>query len=64
MNKQPALVSFIALFFVTAVGAEDSVCFGTTSNGRLENGVKLPASGENFEGYSDIARLAGRTYVH
>ncbi len=64
MNKQPALVSFIALFFVTSVGAEDSVCFGTTSNGRLEHGVKLPASGENYEGYSDIARLAGRTYVH
>jgi len=65
MNKQQALVACVAmLVFSTVAGAEESVCFGTTSNGRLENGVKLPASGENFEGYSDIARLAVRTYVH
>ncbi len=44
--------------------AENSTCFGTTSKGRLENGIELPSSGKNFVGYSDIARLAGRTYVH
>ncbi len=44
--------------------AETSVCFGTTSNGRLENGVQLPTNGKNYEGYSSIARIAGRTYVH
>ena len=44
--------------------AENSTCFGTTGNGRLDNGVKLPASGNNYVGYSSIARLAGRTYVH
>ena len=44
--------------------AQDSVCFGTTSDGRLENGVQLPAKGPNFVAYSMIARLAGRTYVH
>lgn len=44
--------------------AEESVCFGTTSSGRLQNGVKLPTSGKNFEAYSTIAAMLGRTYVH
>ena len=44
--------------------ADPSTCYGTTSKGRLENGVQLPADGSNFVGYSTIARLAGRTYVH
>jgi penicillin-insensitive murein DD-endopeptidase len=44
--------------------ADASVCYGTTSNGRLENGVQLPAEGDNFIGYSSVARIAGRTYVH
>ncbi|GAA5214673.1 penicillin-insensitive murein endopeptidase [Corallincola platygyrae] len=44
--------------------AAESICYGTTSNGRLENGVELPADGENFVTYSTVARLAGRTYVH
>ena len=57
---------FILVFLVCAifVYAEESQCYGTTSNGRLKNGVQLPASGKNYEGYSSIARLAGRTYVH
>ncbi|QUM88941.1 penicillin-insensitive murein endopeptidase [Moritella sp. 36] len=42
----------------------ESICYGTTSSGSLKNGVKLPSSGENFEGYSTVARIAGRTYVH
>lgn len=48
-------------------GADDKVestCFGTTKNGRLENGVKLPRSGPNFVSYSFILSGAGRTYVH
>lgn len=51
------------LFSQTAY-SNTSVCYGTTSNGSLENGVELPSDGENFVGYSTIARLAGRTYVH
>lgn len=34
------------------------------SNGRLENGVALPASGANFAAYSVTAGAIGRTYVH
>ena len=52
-----------ALIAAPAVGAE-STCYGTPSNGRLENGEQLPASGPNFTSYSSIASLAGRTYVH
>ncbi len=44
--------------------AESSTCYGTTSNGRLDNGVQLPSEGRNYIGYSTVARLAGRTYVH
>lgn len=42
----------------------DSTCYGTTANGRLENGVQLPRSGPNFVTYSDVARAMGRAYVH
>ena len=57
------LLLFISLFPLVAL-AETSVCHGTTSNGSLENGVQLPSDGKNYEGYSSIARQAGRTYVH
>jgi hypothetical protein len=44
--------------------AGDSICYGTVSKGRIENGVALPSSGPNFEAYSTLGVLAGRTYVH
>lgn len=44
--------------------AERSTCFGTTSSGSLSNGVKLPSEGKNYVGYSAMARVAGRTYIH
>lgn len=56
------LVALGAIF--EAVSAKESTCYGSTTNGRLENGVKLPPSGNNFIGYSSLARLTGRTYVH
>lgn len=42
----------------------ESVCYGMTKNGRLENGVQLPSEGKNFVSYGSIPRFAGRTYVH
>jgi penicillin-insensitive murein endopeptidase len=41
-----------------------SICYGTPSNGRLEGGVQLAKSGPNFEPYSSLGVVAGRTYVH
>jgi len=57
---------FFLIFLLSTTNAHTatSVCYGTTSNGRIEAGVELPAQGKNFQAYSSIARLAGRTYVH
>lgn len=44
--------------------AQTSTCYGTTSDGRLTGGVQLPDKGQNYVGYSAVARMAGRTYVH
>ncbi|KOO11870.1 peptidase, partial [Vibrio xuii] len=52
------------MLFSSCLSASESICFGTTSNGRLEYGVQLPSSGKNFTSYSLLAELAGRTYVH
>jgi len=57
------LLVIFALFSST-VFAETSTCYGTTSNGRLEKGVRLSSEGDNFVSYSSIAEIAGRTYVH
>ncbi len=57
------LLILVALFPMCVL-AETSICYGTTSNGTLKHGVQLPAEGNNYVGYSLIARAAGRTYVH
>lgn len=44
--------------------AAPSTCYGTTSNGRLEGGVALPATGSNFAPYTRLGALLGRTYLH
>lgn len=62
MNMKYPLTMILLLPLIA--WAETSTCFGTMSNGSLSNGVKLPAEGNNFVGYSSAARLAGRTYVH
>ncbi|NQY99839.1 MAG: penicillin-insensitive murein endopeptidase [Bdellovibrionales bacterium] len=41
-----------------------STCYGTTANGRLEKGVKLPSKGKNFKAYSWMGQQLGRTYLH
>ena len=56
--------AIIILTLSTLVTAEESTCYGTTSNGWLEGGVKLPNSGVNYVSYSKTAAIAGRTYVH
>lgn len=58
------LTVLLLVFFSMGVQAKESQCYGTTSNGRLEGGVKLPSKGNNYVGYSVIAATAGRTYVH
>lgn len=43
---------------------EPSNSIGSTSNGQLENGKRLPSSGENYVTYSRLGSLIGRTAVH
>lgn len=63
MNK---LIALLVWLVVTPISATElsSECFGTTSNGALKNGVKLPMLGKNFVSYSQVASALGRTYVH
>lgn len=42
----------------------ESICYGSTANGRLTGGVALPEEGPNFRSYSGLGNLLGRTYVH
>ena len=61
MNK---LILIFVILFSTNIMAVESICYGTTKNGRLVNGVKLPSKGKNFISYGVIPVQAGRTYVH
>jgi len=58
----------IAVVLIVSAGAmhvaAESICYGSTSRGRLEGGVKLPANGVNFSAYSDLGATLRRTYVH
>lgn len=57
-------VAAVLMMVQVADAAEPSTCFGTTSDGHLENGWKLPLGGSNFTAYSATARVLGRAYVH
>ncbi len=61
------LVVSIAVALVTLAGSQGlsaSTCFGTTSNGALADGCKLPSNGPNFSAYTALGSLLGRTWVH
>lgn len=58
------LVAVSLMCYGHAARATQSVCYGSTANGRLAQGVALPAQGENYVAYSALARWLGRTYVH
>ncbi|KZN39544.1 hypothetical protein N474_07480 [Pseudoalteromonas luteoviolacea CPMOR-2] len=64
VSKATITFLFVLTIFSFNVASKESTCFGATSAGRLEHGVQLPDEGNNYVGYSSIARLAGRTYVH
>jgi penicillin-insensitive murein endopeptidase len=43
---------------------EESRCYGSPDNGRLENGWQLPNSGKNYSIYSPVGVVSRRNYVH
>lgn len=57
---------FLPFFLIAmaSVNAADSICYGTSANGRIERAVQLPASGKNFRAYSRVGISLGRTYAH
>jgi penicillin-insensitive murein endopeptidase len=65
---QYSVIMFLLLTLTTPppslAADKESICYGTTSNGLLEGGVALPASGKNFQSYSSLGNLLGRTYIH
>ena len=54
----------ILLGWQSSALGQESTCYGTTSSGKLVNGVKLPSEGPNYVSYSAMAGILGRTYVH
>lgn len=58
------LLGFCLIPHQMAYAAQDSVCYGSTKQGRLSHGVPLPGQGKNFVAYSNAAHWLGRTYVH
>ncbi len=65
-QRRKTLAAFLALSLavVSAAGASESVCYGTTSKGKLDKGCKLPYDGDNFTAYSRLGVTLGRNYVH
>lgn len=55
---------FLCLAYRAQADQPQSTCYGSSSQGRLANGWKLPVSGVNFETYSGLGSKMGRTYVH
>jgi penicillin-insensitive murein endopeptidase len=63
-SRCAALLSAVLCLHPPPALAAESQCHGTVSKGRIENSVKLPASGRNFTAYSALGVAAGRTHVH
>lgn len=61
--KLCAIPLIVALLFPLSAIAS-SQCYGSVSEGRIEDSVPLPGLGPNFSAYSTLAGLIGRTHVH
>jgi len=59
-----ALIAFYLMLFAVELIAKESTCYGSTKDGRLDNGVQLPSKGVNFVSYGKVPEILGRTYVH
>ena len=54
----------VLLVLLALLPASGSTCYGTTANGALKDGCRLPSSGGNFSSYTILGELLGRTWVH
>ncbi|MEO6277523.1 penicillin-insensitive murein endopeptidase [Roseateles sp.] len=62
--KRLGIAALALVAMTTSALAATSQCFGTTSSGRIEASVALPANGPNFSPYSGLGVSLGRTHVH
>jgi penicillin-insensitive murein endopeptidase len=60
----PTLRWSLPLFLLVPAACLASTCYGSISNGRLEEGRQLPARGSNYQAYSQLGVTLGRTYLH
>jgi len=58
------IIFFLSVASVMAADQPESICYGTTEKGRIENAWQLPSSGKNFNVYSSLGAMTGRNYVH
>jgi len=64
MSLTKLVISLALLLLSSFVTANNSICYGTTKNGRLEYAVKLPDAGTNFIAYGISPELKNRKFVH
>lgn len=64
MSPRASILPALLLLAAASTHSAGSVCYGTPSNGRLEGGLQIQASGANFTPYSWLGVSLGRTYVH
>ncbi len=67
MNYVHTTSYVIALCVALSAGSAavaQSTCYGSTSDGAIEQACRLEASGPNFEPYTHLGRWLGRTWVH
>jgi penicillin-insensitive murein DD-endopeptidase len=57
-------IIFLSLLFAATSSLAESTCYGTTSNGKIDGAVQLPANSANFSAYSEAGVALGRTYLH
>jgi penicillin-insensitive murein endopeptidase len=57
-------IAVLTVLACASTAAAASVCYGTPSHGRLQDGVQLPVSGKNFAAYTSMGAQLGRTWVH
>jgi penicillin-insensitive murein endopeptidase len=60
----PIIIFLLSVTSVMAAEQPESICFGSTEKGRIENAWQLPSTGANFSVYSSLGAMTGRNYVH
>jgi penicillin-insensitive murein endopeptidase len=55
---------FLLVLILPLTAPANSVCYGQTHHGSIEGAVRLPAEGDNFQVFSQLAYHLGRTHVH